>query len=331
MRTFAYLVAIALVSCASPTPAPADDDAQAFSLCFPSGWSWPTEIGQSVDEYRGAPAWANDGSNLAMGVWQGAERMRPGSSDDPCAWEKRKYAWQLFTVTPGASIPAPNANAWQAGEAVELYYMKSAGYALVKVFDESRTRIDYVRAPLNGGPTENLGSQVVYQGNPVDYRGRVRDLVPSPDGRLAADVVCHATDENADGSYRLVAHPDCTVRFLDMTRSPVAQVGASWSLTLAAPLAWYPSAVGDLSRQMDRVMWTHAGALVVTDHVSSAFSVDPTQGVTSATLPSCGGPNTASSKISSSSSRLGVKHHLFVGDRVEVVPANTYTSTFGCL
>jgi hypothetical protein len=332
MRTLSYLMlSVGLTACAAAPDTTANDE-QAFDLCLPSGWSSYTGVPESADEYRGAPAWANDGTNRALAAFQKYDRMRPGPTDDPCAWDRRNFSWQLFSVTPGASLPKPAASAWQPGEVIELYYMKSAGYALVKVFDESRTLLTYVRAPLAGGTPEPLGTQQVYQGNPLDYRGHLHDIVPSPDGTQAADVDCHVTDENPDGSYNMVANPDCTVRFLDMTKSPVTQVGQQWSLTLAAPLASYPPQVGEPWRLTDGVMWSKTSVLTVTDHVSSAFTVDPTHGPTAgSSLPACDGPNTSGTKIDAAGNRLGVKHHLFLGDRVEVVSPTSYTSTFGCL
>jgi hypothetical protein len=328
MRTLVFLLLVG--GCAGEvqtTPAESSTDPNLLGIC--TWWQWcpHKEVPENATAYRGEPAWANDGSNDALGVWTQYERKLGDGSDDPFAFAKRNFQWQLFSVTPGRSTPAANGAAWRSGEAVEVYYMKSAGYALVKVLDRDNARLDFYRAPLGGGAPVWLASQdIASMNDPLGYNGDVREVVPSPDGLLAADVLCHVSDSDGNGGFFLQAHPPCTVRFLDMQSATVTQAGQTFTLTLATQLAYYPPEQGQPARQKDGVLWSRSGVLVVTDQAASAFAVGPNSAPTSTALPACAGPNTSSSKISLSGQRLGVQ-----SGKIQPVAPTEFNSTFGCL
>src|SRR6187402_2616349 len=84
-----------------------EQEQELFGWCFPeSSYSAYSEVTVSRDAYRGSPAWANDGSSLVLAAWQGYERRRGDGSDDPCAYAKRNYRFQLFAVAPGSRVPS---------------------------------------------------------------------------------------------------------------------------------------------------------------------------------------------------------------------------------
>jgi hypothetical protein len=323
MRPLSSVVLVAsLAGCAAQVDEqPVENAQQDLNLCLPYVWCSVTDVQENSDEYRGSPAWAEDGSD-ALAIELKYDRHWPPGNPKLGDYDTRNYQWRLFSVTPGGSDKVYR-SAFRPGRAIELYYLKHAGYALAKVLDGAGG-LSHVRVSLTDGSMTVLATQTVSSSQlPLEYRGIVRDFVPSPDGSVIADVSCHVSDDDPSGGYRFVQPEPCSVRFVD--GAGVTTLG-SWSLELAHQIYDYPPQVGDISRQPDGAIWALDGSFIVTDRDRTARRVGPGSAPVDVAVPTCTGPNTASSKISAAGVRIGIK-----SKTVARVDRNaSYPYSFGC-
>lgn len=282
------LAALPLVACAEGVDPEVADPAVSSHEQELVWWHWHTETWASLDPYRGGPAWADDDSDAASVELRYQRRL----SLPPLQgwWDRRDFSFRPFVQTPDGGGKRFVVDAPLAGQPIWLDYVKSEGYLLVARFvpevggtEVLRIGLDGAVAPLAAEPTPWLVS---------------RDVVPSPDGGVLADVRCTLWDEvTGDGVTQIVPLDPaaCAVTFLDAaTLAPVGGVAT-------APLAW-PSP-GQPPVIVAR--WTPAGALVVAAD-TSAFEATLDGAASAVPVPACRGPQTTTSKVASDRRRVGV-------------------------
>ena len=236
---------------------------------------------RNVSDYRGAPAWANDGAKVAMAAelrycW----RFHPNPTEYEL-FEETNHAFRLFTVVPLKrgwnplpSQPKTYVTNWIPGNPLEVYYVRSGSYALVRTEgDDFAKRVqgvpmegyhDFLRVDLVTGNALRVARQALLP-NPSQLPYFTHDVIPSPDGSKLADLVCQdwlPAGEEA-GSYTIPAEVPCTVHFLD----------AATLEPLAAPIS--VALKKQVPERAERAVWTQAGTLIVTDRQAAAWEVKP--------------------------------------------------------
>jgi hypothetical protein len=292
-----------------------DDGSPCWNL--PTCW-WPhRELAESFDVYRGSPAWADDGSDVA--VIESHYQRRLSFPPLQGWWDRRDFSFRVAVTEPNARSRAYLTDELP-GQAIELFHQRGAGYVLVKRFVADTGTLDWLRVDLVDGEAAVVSTQPL--GPSVE-----RDVVPAPDGETIAEVSCERFREvpQPDGSISIepVSPVPCTARFLDAWT--LAEVGQA-VVSLPEEPPFVPSGADGATRQLPRATWTPAGTLVLTDWAATAFEVAPGSTPAPAAVPTCRGPVTVSGKVSAAGQRIAVKD-----GRVKVVATNPAAAdTFGC-
>jgi hypothetical protein len=302
-RWLATSAALALCACAEAGPdATLTTDEQAVLW-----WHDHFEIAVSDDPYRGAPAWADDDRDAA-GIELHYQRKL---SVPPLQgwWDKRNFSFRPFIQDPDGGSKQFLTTGRLEGQPITLDYMRSDGYVLITRFLADAGTIDVVRVGLDGAVLTAASTPI----------GADRQVVPSPDGGVIADVRCQSWSETGDGAGGIVVEPldpaRCTVALLD--GATLTTVGPTRAGTLAWPEPGQPPLV--------TAQWTPAGRLIVHAQ-TSAFALVLMGAATAVPVPACQGPQTTSSKVASDGRRVGVSW-----GKLRVVAADPDANdTFGC-
>lgn len=229
--------------------------------------------------------WADDGSEVAFVV--NTHTAPPGMKGDPNTYRHRLLAQKADgseqrTVTP----PRPY-------KAINLYYMKKAGYLVVESdLGDGHVKIDRI-AVYDGTEIpiiETRGPKPCTEGGAY-LPNRV---LPSPQG----DLLAHAYSNRCG---------EITVDFLD-ARNLFAQASQTLAVTQTPTLTWHP----------------HGYLIIALPDGTTAWELRPGGSPLPAAYPPCLAPPTTSSAISARGQRLSLE-----GDQVRIETGDA-GAAFGC-
>ncbi|KAJ3273959.1 hypothetical protein HDV01_003629 [Terramyces sp. JEL0728] len=149
----------------------ANDDG---SACYIGNcWNNHTElVNWQLSNSTGGPVWADDGSMGITFELQYERKLEIPPLD--VYWRTRKFHYRLVTQPIGGKKQYLTALQKGRPEYDILYFMKSAGYAIVKIYNEETFQMEDYKVGLDGSFTA-LRSGL---------------YVPSPDGKLLSALNC---------------------------------------------------------------------------------------------------------------------------------------------
>ncbi|KAJ3313798.1 hypothetical protein HDV04_001602 [Boothiomyces sp. JEL0838] len=163
-------------------------------------WNNNTElVNWTASNSTGAPVWADDGSvGITFELFYERKLELPPLDG---YWAKRHFNYRLVTQKIGES--KQYLTGIQKGRPLQdyLFFIKSAGYALVKIYDDIKMQITDYKVGVDGSFTVL----------PASY------YIPSPDGKLLSSLSCNQSS--------------CSLAFLDS--QSLNAVGNSFSLNLS--------------------------------------------------------------------------------------------------
>jgi hypothetical protein len=228
-------------------------------------------------EYISAVAWSDDDARVVYAVLRYEER----DSANPLHGStiKRNFRHQLYLQKPDGSGKSALGNEIAGQNAMELYFMRDAGYVLAGAVDDSARWFN--RIGLDGRVRE------VARKSSASCEARYFDVVPSPDGEVLALVQaapgCSGTGWDGPPSPHGGASAADEMIFVQLLDAQTLAVLKSHAVTLQAwSIEW---------------TWRLEGDFVVTDG-RSAWSLDTDRNALATSVPACTWPKTSSSEWS---------------------------------
>ena len=246
-----------------------------LSLALLLGCGSHVEIDNNRVWHAGHPSFADDGSDDVIFI---KKKMDEGLVFPPLqGWTGKTNP--RFSVHKGRSLSNNQTiTGIYSGYALELFYMKEAGYIA----------LTYLRQPeeARGGMVFGLDGTERLRLEPEDFSFKPErfKLIPSRDGSTLAAIATRTDWESlSDGLYTI----DFEVQFYDATSmAPLLESTVTRQLKTL------------YDARLPVFTWENAETLLITDNESGAFLIDVAGVVTDTALPTCTRPSSSSSRYS---------------------------------